>query len=140
MLRSLVNNTYIYKSTIDCESKANASRLRCEAVLGGFFDWDSSSTWLPGANASTLGMPPENGQIVNYTYGIDTLTLDMVSPMSNSSLLNFSFGFPSNDLDQATNFGLGKDSSVLNDLYAAGSMSFRISHGAFRAVFDVSIR
>ena len=115
------NNTYIYNSTYNCSSNANASQAECEAAVGGFFEQDKSTTWVAASNSSILNLPTESAQTPGNLYGTDTIHLN-----STYTLPQFAFGFNNGVTNEVANFGLGQNSSLLNGLYSAGAIPSRV--------------
>ncbi|KAL9101064.1 MAG: hypothetical protein Q9163_003638 [Psora crenata] len=114
------NNTFLSNWASNCNPYTNFSQLECQAAVGGFFEQDKSWTWTAAANASVLGLPMDNSKPTGSLYGTDTLCLNSVC-----SLPGFPFGYTNDDVKQAALFGLGQNSSLLNDLYTAGAIPSR---------------
>ncbi|KAL9634830.1 MAG: hypothetical protein Q9164_003845 [Protoblastenia rupestris] len=121
------NNIFLYNSTFECDANANGSQSECEAAVGGFFKQQKSTTWTAALDASVLGLPLENAEPSGSRYGTDTLQLN-----STYSLPNFPFGFNNGNNNAVGSFGLGQNSSLLNDLYSAGAIpshTWSLYHG-----------
>jgi hypothetical protein len=101
---------------------------RCETYRGGRYKPDASSTFSSANDRESAGAPPENSPVTDSRWGTDLFNF-------NSSLIpKFPFSSPYDRLregDEALNaIGLGRNSSILEALMAAGTISSR-SWGLF---------
>ena len=114
------NNTYVFDAaTGGCGDDATPNG--CSLSRGGFFDEGRSTTYSQARSIFVLGtaqehIPDHNDDV----FGNDTLRIN-----STLSLPNFPFGRNRDTVDSQNALGLGRNSTLLNALFANGAIPSR---------------
>lgn len=124
MTRNL-NNTYLYGDSNLCGPRsASSTSTLCSAEHGGTFVQNSSQTWHHAADLPASGAAAEQDeQLAKNDWGNDQLNIDSHMLLRNSTLGDFPLSLIQADSLTTNVVGLGRNSTVLNALFASGRIS-----------------